>query len=34
MLEEVIEMQKLCETTAIQNEELWIALKKGGQIRK
>lgn len=33
MLEGVIEIQSFCETT-VQNEELWIELKTGGQIRR
>lgn len=34
MLEGIVEMQSLCETKAIQNKELRIALKTGGQIRR
>lgn len=34
MLEGIIEMQSLCETKAIQNKELRITLKTGGQIRR
>lgn len=34
MLEGIVELQSLCETKAIQNKELRIALKTGGQIRR